>query len=665
VRAEGRTFTAAERFAEAQRRAAIPGSVVLDGFMRRRAEQRAEKKIAAVRRFEAAQQSRLTYGWTTSNSAFNADLRLDLDALRARARDLTNNNDYARKFIAMVQANVVGPNGFTFQSLAAQPDGTPDRADRNAIETALDEWAQPGECEVTGKHSFADLCRLSIKAVARDGEAILRRVRSRKFSFGYRLQLLDIDRLDVRYNDTAPNGNRIVMSVEIDADGRPAAYWLLTRHPGDTQVAGATGYAEPLKRERVPADDIFHLFIAERPEQVRGLPWLHTAMLRLQMLAGYEEAAIVAARTGAAKMGFFVSPDGTGQALADGKEVGDDGRFVTDAEAGSFEVLPGGYDFKSWSPEYPTQNYDAFVKQCLRGLASGLNVAYNTLANDLEGVNFSSIRSGTLEERDQWMVVQGWFVSTFLRPLFIDWLEVALLRGAILGPGGAALPAGKRYKFKAHAWQGRRWDWVDPEKDITAKLLALRAGLIDPQTIAAQSGLDLEDVVARLQIANQLAESAGLPAYTQPLAPPAPPAPAPAQPDPALKKAVELLKTQAADLRAMAMREPMPAPSITVAPVIHTPEVRHDVTIAVPAQAAPDVHVDVAAPAVTVEPAAVEVRVEAVMPEQAAPVVEVNIETPDEIRIAAMPARETTTRIDRNLAGEITASAQVERDIQE
>jgi lambda family phage portal protein len=512
------------------------GSVVLRDWMNQRRAQRAwgpPRDHVQVRRYDAAAQTRLTFGWTTQNTTLDTELRMDLDALRARARDLVANNDYARKFLSMVVTNVVGPNGFALQSLAARPDGQPDNADRSAIESAWAEWSRAGECDVTGRHSFADLCRLAMRAVARDGECLIRRVRDRRFAFGYRLQVLDIDRLDVRHWEALPNGNKIVMGVELDPWGRPAAYWLLTRHPGDRMPLGSG--TETPTRERVPADDMFHLFIAERPEQTRGVPWMHTAMLRLQMLGGYEEAAIVAARTGAAKMGFFVSPDGTAKDIADSragirpsdgtaKDIADGqdaGQFITDAEAGSFGILPEGYDFKPWSPEYPTQNYDAFVKSCLRGLASGLNVAYNTLANDLEGVNFSSIRSGTLEERDHWMVVQGWFVETFLRPLFLDWLEVALLKGAIVMPNGFALPAGKLGKFRVHGWQGRRWQWVDPLKDMQTAVLAIEKKLMSPQQVAAQMGVDLEDVIAALQTANQMAEAAGLPGYVG--APEAPP----------------------------------------------------------------------------------------------------------------------------------------------
>ena len=79
----------------------------------------------------------------------------------------------------------------------------------------------------------------------------------------------------------------------------------------------------------------------------------------------------------------------------------------TDAEAGSFGVLPPGYKFESWDPDYPHQNYENFVKARLRSIASGLGIAYHTLANDLSDVNFSSARAGTLEERDNWIVLQN------------------------------------------------------------------------------------------------------------------------------------------------------------------------------------------------------------------------------------------------------------------
>lgn len=52
---------------------------------------------------------------------------------------------------------------------------------------------------------------------------------------------------------------------------------------------------------------------------------------------------------------------------------------------GTFDVLPEGYDMRAFDSKYPTEAFDPFTKAILRRIASGLDVAYNGLANDLEG----------------------------------------------------------------------------------------------------------------------------------------------------------------------------------------------------------------------------------------------------------------------------------------
>src|SRR3989337_457635 len=114
------------------------------------------------------------------------------------------------------------------------------------------------------------------------------------------------------------------------------AYEILTKHPGD-----ATYCRHGRTHERIHAEDIIHGFVVERPGQSRGVPWMHTAMTRLNMIAGYEEAELVGARLGASKMGFFTSPDGDGFM---GDDVDDKGSIITDAEPGTFNQLPRGTD---------------------------------------------------------------------------------------------------------------------------------------------------------------------------------------------------------------------------------------------------------------------------------------------------------------------------------
>ncbi|HEX7374718.1 MAG TPA: phage major capsid protein, partial [Steroidobacteraceae bacterium] len=195
-------------------------------------------------------------------------------------------------------------------------------------------------------------------------------------------------------------------------------------------------------------------------------------------------------------------------------------------------------------PTNPHEQYPAFVKACLRGIASGLDISYASLANDLESVNFSSIRAGTLEERDHWMTLQGWFIDTFLSRLYDDWLASALGAGAIVTQSGAALPLGQMAKFRAHVWQGRRWSWVDPLKDIQAAALSIQNHIASPQMIAAQSGVDLEDVIADIASYHALLDRVGLQ--------PAPASTAAAQPSDRVVDAADRFRTPQAGARALA-----------------------------------------------------------------------------------------------------------------
>ena len=71
------------------------------------------------------------------------------------------------------------------------------------------------------------------------------------------------------------------------------------------------------------------------------------------------------------------------------------------------------------------------MKALLRFVSSSLGVSYNALASDLEGVNYSSMRSGLLIERDQWRMLQSLMKEQMLQPIFEDWISMVLLsRGA-------------------------------------------------------------------------------------------------------------------------------------------------------------------------------------------------------------------------------------------
>jgi lambda family phage portal protein len=465
------------------------------------------------RNYAAAQVNRLTQGWTTTSGSANSDVHAALDTLRARSRQLGRDNSYVKRYLGLVATNIIGSTGFGMQARVYDTNGKPDAGANGAIEQAWAKWSARGMCEVTGRSSLRDVSRQAILAAARDGEFLLRIVRGTSAAnpFQIALQLLDIDRLDTSLNRPAEAGRAAIrMGIEHNEFGRPTRYWLRKRHPGESHAMGADVTQD--SHLGIPAQDIIHGFIADRPEQLRGVPWLHAAMLEINDLGGYKEAAIVASRVGASKMGFFTTPDGDVKTLADEQaDASDpDGDLYLDADAGSFGKLPPGYGFTPFNPDYPAAMFADFVKANLRGISSGLGVAYHALANDLEGVSFSSIRSGTLEERDQWMMLQEWFIEAFFEPVFAEWLRSALSFGQITLQNGSALPTSKLDKFSGHVFKGRRWEWVDPLRDVQADAEAVRNRFKSPQEVASKMGLDYEDLLAQLKQAEEMQAAAGL-----------------------------------------------------------------------------------------------------------------------------------------------------------
>ena len=468
--------------------------------------------VSGQRAFAAGGTDRLTAGWVSFNTGINADLEAALVALRARSRDWAQNTDMGERYLTLVADNIVGSDPPRLQVRATLSDGkTLDEVANTAIEQAWVDWCRAGKCDITGALSFGELLRNIVQGTARDGEHLLRRLRDRRLPYGYAVQLLDVDRIDTARNfaPSAQGANAVRLGVEIDGLGRKVAVWLTSVHPGDS----GAGVAPRGMSGRVLADQVLHGFVLKRPEQARGYPWPSNVLKRANLLDQYEQYAAVAAKIGAAKMGFYtVDKDMVEGGLTLNELKDATGELVQDVEAGMLEALPPGVDFKSFDPDYPHQNYAAFVGECKRDLAAGLNVAHHNLSGNMSGVNYSSARIAELSERRHWRALQRWLIDTVVQPIFTDWLTMALLTGSIRLPSGAALPADRVEKFASAAkWQPPGWAWVDPEGDIKASAMAMTYDMRSLRQISDEQGVDQDDVLADKVALRDKYRAAGLP----------------------------------------------------------------------------------------------------------------------------------------------------------
>ncbi len=447
----------------------------------------------------AAVRDRFTSDWAEITS-LNAELHRGLTVLRDRSRGLSINNEFARRYLKLIKNNVVGPDGVQISVQAANLDGSADSYNE-PVEYHFYKWMEPENCTVTGDMDFIKVQELVLESIARDGECLVWFRRGSDFgNYAFKLQILDSDHLDPNYNDVASNGNTIVQGVEVDSFGKPVALWIWKNNPSDRfyQLSQA---ANP--RLRVSTDDLRLLFDPERASQRRGLPWMTTAMVGLEHVVKFREATLISARLCASKQLYYTQGDGQ---TFDDLEQDDFGNITMESNPGSHEILPRNWDIKTVDFNAPTDKLGDFQKHVLRGVAASLGISYNSLAADLESVNYSSARFGGLEDQAQYRSVQRWFINAFVKPVYQEWLKMQLLTNN----WGLNIPITKYEKFCAVNYRPRSWGSVDSVKDTNADVIALRSNLTSYSDVLAKRGLDAESTFKQIAKDRELMAKYGI-----------------------------------------------------------------------------------------------------------------------------------------------------------
>lgn len=450
------------------------------------------------RRFDAAINNRTTNDWVAPVTSINAELRQGLRTMRARSRELGHNDPYMKKFFSMMRSNIVGPRGIRLQVRAAKGDGL-DSVLNAQVEHAFKRWAHKENCTASQKLSWLDAQNLAVTQVFRDGECLIRKITAPN-EFGFALRFVDVSYLDETYNTELPNGNRILMSVEVDQDEKIAAFYLTTPYYDQLYPAGPG--SRLMQRVRVPASEMIYIpFWLEDECATRSAPAAHAAMRNLRELGAYVEAKVIASRVEACQMGFLIPPSG------DEESPLEPGAIPTEIEAqpAIFPELPPGYDMKMFDPKSPNGQEGEFLKAMLKGIAVGFDVDYPTFASDLREVNFSSIRAGIQEAREVYRFWQQSFIEHLHREVYLAWLRSALLREAIEG----VLPRDFE-RLVDPKWLPRGWGYVNPLQDVEADAKRVDNGFSTRTAVAADEGEDFEEILATLEQEKKLAAKYGI-----------------------------------------------------------------------------------------------------------------------------------------------------------
>ena len=441
--------------------------------------------------YEAAKVGRRTGDWVASGTDPNAEIGPALVTLRGRARDLCRNDPYAKRAIAEIVGHLVGTG------IMPRAD-TGDKDLNKIIDEAHKRWSD--ECDADGQLDYFGLQWQLAKAVPESGEALVR-FRPRRASDGLyiplQMQVIEPDFLDTHKTQLTQTGS-IIHGVEFDKIGKRIAYWLFGNHPGAvllTNGRGLTSAAVPAFENGSP--NVLHLYIKDRPGQVRGVTWFAAAILRLRDLGTYDEAVWMRKRLEAC-IGLLVeSPEGEATMLGASEEK-DDGRIVEKMEPGMIIKTRAGQTVKGFDPT-PSEGASRYRTELLQAVAASLGPTYEQITGDLSNVNYSSYRAGengfdnTIEAL-RWLCM----IPMALRPMYCRFIDAAYLAGVI---------PERNYGVR---WTAPGKKSIDPLKDANARQINIRNGIQTWPEAVAEAGFDPDEQISEIEQWNKTWDERGV-----------------------------------------------------------------------------------------------------------------------------------------------------------
>lgn len=460
--------------------------------------------------FDAAASGRRLRMWKVPSVGPNVSTLGEMYLIRARARDQARNNPYAATALDKLVANGVGTG---IQATGQWGDEAFQKRERALWERFM------RSCDADGVFDFYGLQALVWRERSEAGEVFVR-LRNRRPEDGLpvplQLQVIESEQVPCGYHASALNGNVIRAGIEFDGIGRRVAYWMHREHPGDAGFG--TGSTDLV---RVPADQVLHVYRPQRAGQLRGLPDVTPALMRMFNLDRFSDNVLERQAIANLFAGFFVKkkPDGdtlgpmgpsgplSDEAAVQSQIPGSGDNLSVGLEPATMAELPDGWDVKFTEPPGPGADYDDFMRHGLLSVAATYGVPYEVLTGDLRDVSDRALRLilnefRRLIEMWQWLV----FIPQFCQRVREAYLDAAVLHQILEIPGYGAI----REDVARTLWVPQGWPYSHPVQDVEADIKAIRAGLVSRSATVLSNGEIPEEVDAQIAADNARADQHGL-----------------------------------------------------------------------------------------------------------------------------------------------------------
>ncbi|WP_176014462.1 phage portal protein [Victivallis sp. Marseille-Q1083] len=298
------------------------------------------------------------------------------------------------------------------------------------------------------------------------------------------LQLIEADRVTDEQFNSDPN---CIDGITVDRFGNPAGYRVLKHHPGGDSF----GY----ETMQIPAENMIHIFRADRPEQHRGIPEITPALPLFAQLRRFTLAVLAAAEAAADFAGILYT-DAPANGEADSVEPLDHIQL----ERNMLLTIPGGWKMGQLDPKQPATTYAEFKHEILNEIARCLNMPYNIAAGNSSGYNYASGRLDHQTYYKSIRVDQSFTAGAVLDRIFQAWLREYRLAKAI-EIDELEIP---------HTWFWDGVEHVDPQKEATAQEIRLRNRTTTLAVEYAKQGKDWESELRQIAKEEALMKTLGI-----------------------------------------------------------------------------------------------------------------------------------------------------------
>ena len=379
---------------------------------------------------------------------------------RQRGRYEVANNSYAKGIARTMASYVIG----TGPRLQINTDSD---ESNQLIEREFKRWSR--------KVKLSTKLRLMHKSRTESGECFLVFRTDPKLKSRIKLNFDLIEADQVTTPDLSLLDENRIDGIELDEHGQPEYYHILRQHPGDMSQFHNNEY------DPVPADEVIHYFLQERPGQHRGIPTIAPSLSLFGKLRRYVLAVLEAAEN-AANMAMAVHTDAP--ADDDDEEVPESMEEIEIAR-NMATFLPAGYKITQLRPEQPTTTFAEFKKEIINEIARCLSMPFNVAACNSSDYNYASGRMDHQVFYKEISVEREDIALDVLDRIFEAWLSEAVLVENYLPQNAREIDVDLDPEW---LWDG--YEHVDPVKEATAQSIRLDSNTTTLQDEWARQGHD-------------------------------------------------------------------------------------------------------------------------------------------------------------------------------